>query len=145
MERRERYSMEVSYVLEYCVSNLCRMFPLNIVSIGDRRIPWWRHQMETSSALLAICAGNSPVPGEFPTQRPVTQSFDIFFDLYLNKQLNRRAGDLGRYRADYDVIVMLLTKDRRCGTLLSRQCKRRNERFQRCKSRSVTTSRVYRV
>ena len=38
---------------------------------------WWRHQMETFSALLAICAGNSPVPGEFPTQRPVTRSFDV--------------------------------------------------------------------
>ena len=25
--------------------------------------PWWRHQMETFSALLAICAGNSPVTG----------------------------------------------------------------------------------
>ena len=36
---------------------------------------WWRHQMETFSALLAICVGNSPVPGEFPTQRPVTLSF----------------------------------------------------------------------
>ena len=23
---------------------------------------WWRHQMETFSALLALCAGNSPVP-----------------------------------------------------------------------------------
>ena len=33
---------------------------------------WWRHQMETFSALLAICAGNSPVPGDFPAQRPVT-------------------------------------------------------------------------
>ena len=33
--------------------------------------------METFSVLLAICAGNSPVRGEFPTQRPVTQSFDI--------------------------------------------------------------------
>ena len=43
---------------------------------------WWRHQMETFSALLAICAGNSPVPGEFPTQRPVTQNFDVFFDLW---------------------------------------------------------------
>ena len=30
-------------------------------------------------------AGNSPVPGEFPTQRPVTRSFDVFFDLRLNK------------------------------------------------------------
>ena len=34
----------------------------------------WRRQMETFSALLAICAGNSPVTGEFPTQRPVTRS-----------------------------------------------------------------------
>ena len=33
---------------------------------------WWRHQMETFSALLAICTGNSPVTGEFPTQKPVT-------------------------------------------------------------------------
>ena len=41
----------------------------------------WRHQMKTFSPLLAICAGNSPVPGEFPAQRPVTRSFDVFFDL----------------------------------------------------------------
>ena len=45
--------------------------------------------METFSALLAICAGNSPVPGEFPTQRPMTRSFDVFFDLCLNKQLSK--------------------------------------------------------
>ena len=43
--------------------------------------------METFSALLAICAGNSPVPGEFLTQRPVTRGFDVFFDLRLNKRL----------------------------------------------------------
>ena len=53
--------------------------------------PWYRHQMETFSALLAICAGNSPVPGEFPTQRPVTRSFDVFFDLRLNKRLSKRS------------------------------------------------------
>ena len=52
--------------------------------------PWWRHQMETFSVLLAICAGNSPVPGEFPAQRPVTRSFDVFFDLRLNKQLSKQ-------------------------------------------------------
>ena len=39
--------------------------------------------METFSALLAICVGNSPVAGEFPTQRPVTRIFDNFFDLRL--------------------------------------------------------------
>ena len=41
---------------------------------------WWRHQMETFSALLATCAGNGSVPGEVPAQRPVTWSFDVFFD-----------------------------------------------------------------
>ena len=46
--------------------------------------------METFSALLAICAGNSPVPGEFPAQRPVTRSFDVFFDLRLNKRLSKQ-------------------------------------------------------
>ena len=51
---------------------------------------WWRHQMETFSALLAICAGNSPVSGEFPAQRPVTRSFDVFFDLRLNKRLSKQ-------------------------------------------------------
>ena len=52
--------------------------------------PWWRHQMETFSALLAICAGNSPVPGEFPAQRPVTRSFDVYFDLRPNKRLSKQ-------------------------------------------------------
>ena len=52
---------------------------------------WWRHQMETFPALLAICAGNSPVPGEFPTQRPVSRSFAVFFDLRLNKQLSKQS------------------------------------------------------
>ena len=51
---------------------------------------WWRNQMETFSALLAICAGNSPVPGEFHAQRPVTRSFDVFFDLRLNKRLSKQ-------------------------------------------------------
>ena len=46
--------------------------------------------METFSALLAICAGSSPVPGEFPAQRPVTRRFDIFFDLHPNKRLSKQ-------------------------------------------------------
>ena len=41
--------------------------------------------METFSALLALCAGNSPVTGEFLAQKPVTRSFEIFFDLRRNK------------------------------------------------------------
>ena len=65
--------------------------------------------METFSALLALYAGNSPVPGEFPSQRPVTQSFDVFCEQCLNRRLRKQsqAGDLRRHRAHYDVIVML--------------------------------------
>ena len=75
---------------------------------------WWRHQMETVSALLAFCAGNSPVTGEFPTKRPVTQSFDVLFDLCLNKRLNKQSWGwwfetplhpLWRYRNDQTVLL----------------------------------------
>ena len=46
----------------------------------------------------------------FPSQRPVTHSFDVFFDLHLKKRLsnNRDAGDLRHHHAHYDVTVMIL-------------------------------------
>ena len=44
------------------------------------------------SALLALCAGNSPVTGEFPSQRPVTRSIGVFSDLRLNKRLSKQSG-----------------------------------------------------
>ena len=47
--------------------------------------------MEAFSALLVICAGNLPVPGEFPAQGPVTRSFDVFFDLCLKKRLSKQS------------------------------------------------------
>ena len=53
--------------------------------------PWWRHQMETFSVLLAFCAENSLVTSEFPAQRPVTRSFDIFIHLRLNKRLGKQS------------------------------------------------------
>ena len=46
---------------------------------------WWRHQMDTLSALLALCVGNSPVTGEFPAHRLVTRSLGAFFER-LSKQ-----------------------------------------------------------
>ena len=61
------------------------------IDMSLKSITWWRHQMETFSALLAICAGNSPVAGEFPAQRPDTRSFDVFFDLRLNKHLSKQS------------------------------------------------------
>ena len=61
--------------------------------LGHRQqdIIWWHHQMETFFALLALCAGNSPVTGEFPSQKPVTQIFDILCDLRLNKRLSKQS------------------------------------------------------
>ena len=47
--------------------------------------------MEIFSALLALCAGNSPVPGEFPAQRPGARSFAVFLDLRLNKRLSKQS------------------------------------------------------
>ena len=40
--------------------------------------------METFSALLAICAGNSPVNGELPAQKQVARRFDVLFDMRPN-------------------------------------------------------------
>ena len=71
--------------------NFQYLFSLGWCHMRDESITsWWRHQMETFSALLAICAGNSPVPGEFPTQRPVMPSFDVYFNLHPNKRLSKQ-------------------------------------------------------
>ena len=88
---------------------------LNVLKKGytwwrhQMNISWWRHQMEIFFTLLAFCAGKSPVPGEFPAQRPVTRSFEVFFDIcaWINDWVNiREAGDLRRHRAHYDDTVM---------------------------------------
>ena len=102
------------------------------------RVAWWRHQMEAFSALLAICAGNSSVPGEFPAQRPVTLPrnwpfvrgihrspvnsphkgqwrWALVFSVicvWINGWVNiREVCDFRRYRAHYDVIVMSVNWD----------------------------------
>ena len=69
--------------------------------------------METFFALLVLCAGNSPVTGEFPAQRPVTWGSDIFFDLRLNKRLSKQSCDwcLRHHRTHYDVTVMSQSYD----------------------------------
>ena len=65
--------------LVYIISNPTGM------PTADGNFSWWHHQMETFSGLLALCAGNSLVTSEFPSQRPVTRSFKVFFHLRLNK------------------------------------------------------------
>ena len=64
--------------------------------------PWWRHEMETHSALLAICAGNSQHKGQW--RRALMFSLIcVWIKGWVN---NREAGDLRRHRSHYDVIVM---------------------------------------
>ena len=64
--------------------------------------------METFSALLAPCAGYSPVSGELPSQKAVARSSAVFLNLSLkNVGVNNRvAGDLRRHLAHYDATVM---------------------------------------
>ena len=69
----------------------CRWVLIMGIPIRFVRWSWWRHQMDAFSALLAFCVGISPATGEFPTQRPVTWSFDIFFDLRPNKRLSKQS------------------------------------------------------
>ena len=52
---------------------------------------WWRHQMETFSTLLVLWEGIPPVTGGFPSQRPVTRSFDVIFELHLIKRLSKQS------------------------------------------------------
>ena len=81
------------------------------VVMSNSELSCWRHQMETFSALLARCAGDSPVTGEFPAQRPVTRSFDVFFDLHLNKRLSKQSWGwwFETPSRHYDVTVMRST------------------------------------
>ena len=80
--------------LPFTIQNSAHNFHFRVLSMSAPGLfylyPWWSHQMETFSTLLAICAGNTLVNSEFPTQRPATGSFDVFFDLRLNKRWSKR-------------------------------------------------------
>ena len=86
--RRHRTHYDVIVMYPYH-TGLCQNTGLIIRSVPVP-VEWWRHQMEAFSASLAICAGKSPVTGEFPAQRPVTRSVDVFFDMRPNIRLNKQ-------------------------------------------------------
>ena len=69
---------------------------------------WWRHQMETFSALLALCVGNSPVSGEFPAQSQWRGALKFsLICAWINGWINnRKAGNLRRRRTHYEIIIM---------------------------------------
>ena len=69
-------------ILEYLISEI------SLHGCG-RHLAWWRHQMETFSALLALCAGNSPVNS--PHKGQWRGALDVFFDVRLNKRLSKQS------------------------------------------------------
>ena len=90
--------------------------PGQLINSQHSQLRWLSsHIMMTSSngnifRVTGPLCGEFTSPGEFPTQRSVTRSFDVLFDLCLNNGWvnNRQAGDLRRHRAHYDVIVIYL-------------------------------------
>ena len=98
VSRQPSLNIQMIYTMETCIE-FCgvtfRFYPLDDIYppsswIFDWRLaipffqcPWWRHQMETFSALLALCAAN--------TQMPVMRSFDVFFDLRPNKRVSKQS------------------------------------------------------
>ena len=64
----------------------------NVITTSKRR------RFDVIMALFVCCVSAGLVdclfcvcgPGEFPTQRPVTRGFDVFFDLRLNKRLSKQ-------------------------------------------------------
>ena len=67
-----------------------------------------RFMMTSSNGKIFRVTGYLCVTVEFTAQRPVTRSFDVFFDLRRKKRLskNGEAGELRRHRAHNDVTVM---------------------------------------
>ena len=93
---QRQYSIQPWRIVNWPLRGKISEFEIRYIFFLFQRIciwkcSWWRHQMETFSALLVLCSGNSPVTGEFPAQRPVTRSFDVFFDLRLNKRLSKQS------------------------------------------------------
>ena len=84
--------MKASYTLKRVLNERLYIKSLRItLKYCSRCVNKGTFQMESFSALLAICAGNSSDTGEFPSQSPVTRSFGVFFDLRLNKQLRKQS------------------------------------------------------
>ena len=99
-------SMMIGHVIQ--IYTVEEMQPLVKYDMYLTKFTRWRHQVETFSALLALCAGNATVTGEFPTQNQWRGA--LVFSLicaWINPWINNReAGDLRRHRAHYYVIVM---------------------------------------
>ena len=101
--------MKLLILLGLKLSRLVEGSQISIITYLEDLITWWRHQMETFSALLAICAGNSPVNSPHKGQWRGALMFTLICARINGWVNNREAGDLRRYRPHYDVIVMKIS------------------------------------
>ena len=111
--RLKRFSFQEDRIYLYFTSLISVLLMSDMPGTGNGidqlfvlmlRRPWWRHQMETFSALLDLCEGNQPVTVGFPYQRPV-----MWFLWSASEQTDEQimnAGDLRYHRAYYDVTIM---------------------------------------
>ena len=79
------------------ISIWCGWYTLQwtVPQLSDKECAGLKCNMMTSSngnifRVTGPLCGEFTVPGEFPTQKPVTRSFDVYFDLRLNKRLSKR-------------------------------------------------------
>ena len=82
-------TIRISEIYMSCISSICPCYDVKHGHIGG-----WIMMTSSNgniSALLVLCVGNSPVTGEFPSQRPVTRIFDVLFGLHLNKRLSKQS------------------------------------------------------
>ena len=100
------------YIYTYSIfhKKTCAMFCCALFCCGSViGFTWWRHQMETFSALLALCGGIhwSPVNSPHKGLWREALMFSLIYAWIKGWVNNREAGDLRRYHAHYDVIVMV--------------------------------------
>ena len=87
------------------LSQLRSEMPRTHPAMSQQAPSWWRHQMETFYALLALCVGNSPVNCPHKGQWRGALMFSLICAWSKGWVKNRDCGDLRRHRAHYDVTV----------------------------------------
>ena len=101
------------------------------------------HSMMTSSngtfsTLLALCAENSPVTGEFPAQRSVTWTFDYFIT---GHRWNPHKGPVTRKMFSFDDVIMTLIVSV-IFLKLAQWCQRSNASEETLKNMAKYTTRI---
>ena len=88
-----------SSITEHCTGASYRCIPSAVANDFAHGLIMKRHDIEMTSTIMTSSNGNifrvpghlCRVTGEFPAQRPVTWSFDVFFDLGLNKRFSKQS------------------------------------------------------